>query len=67
MEDHNADPLQEGNGKYIKLHTLGKGSFGFVLQARNTETQEVVAIKLLPRAEVNVVMPTQLEQFHLLV
>eukprot|EP00775_Hariotina_reticulata_P011453 gene11453-11599_t len=53
MEDLNADPLQEGNGKYVKLHTLGKGSFGFVLQARNTETQEVVAIKLLPRAEVN--------------
>ena len=47
--DH--DPLAE-NGQYVQLKTLGRGSFGFVVQARNTGTQEVVAIKLLPRAGV---------------
>lgn len=46
------DPLLE-NGLYEKMQLLGKGSFGFVLLARNTETQEVVAIKLLPRTEVS--------------
>jgi len=32
-----------GMGKCVKLQTLGKGSFGFVLQARNAVTPEVVA------------------------
>lgn len=46
--------LAESN-KYEHLQTLGKGSFGYVLLARNTEshTGETVAIKLLPRAEVS--------------
>lgn len=47
--DH--DPLAE-NGQYVQLKTLGKGSFGFVVLAQNTGTQEVVAVKLLPRNEV---------------
>jgi hypothetical protein len=42
-----------GNPRYQKLHTLGKGSFGSVLLARDGKTSEVAAIKSIRRAEVN--------------
>eukprot|EP00878_Enallax_costatus_P002756 GHUV01002946.1.p1 GENE.GHUV01002946.1~~GHUV01002946.1.p1 ORF type:complete len:495 (+),score=188.21 GHUV01002946.1:1356-2840(+) len=61
--DH--DPLAE-NGQYVQLKTLGKGSFGFVVQARNTGTQEVVAIKLLPRAGVTKYVESELVNHSLL-
>lgn len=34
------------NGRYEVLRSLGRGAFGFVLQARDTSTEEIVAIKV---------------------
>lgn len=46
------NPILE-NPRYQKLHTLGKGSFGSVLLARDGHTQEVAAVKSIRRTEVN--------------
>jgi len=34
------------SGRYEVLRALGRGAFGFVLQARDNSTDEVVAIKV---------------------
>ena len=44
------DSLSE-NGCYERLRTLGRGSFGYVVLARDVSTEEVVAIKLMPREQ----------------
>lgn len=46
------NPLLE-NSRYKKVQTLGKGCFGFVELARDTHTDELVAIKMLKRSDVN--------------
>lgn len=46
----NPDPLQESR-RYTKVADLSHGSFGFVQLARNTETQELVAIKFIERGD----------------
>jgi serine/threonine-protein kinase SRK2 len=46
------NPILE-NPRYQKLHTLGKGSFGSVLLARDGKTSEVAAVKSIRRTEVN--------------
>lgn len=40
------------DGRFECVKMLGKGSFGCVVQARNLENDEIVAVKLLPRSEV---------------
>jgi serine/threonine protein kinase len=46
------DAALREDGRFELLKLLGKGSFGCVCQARCLESQEIVAIKLLPRSEV---------------
>ena len=46
------NPLQE-TGRYEKVQTLGKGSFGFVQLAKNLATSELVAAKFLKRGSVD--------------
>lgn len=46
----NPDPLRETK-RYTKVADLSHGSFGFVQLARNTETQELVAIKFIERGD----------------
>lgn len=46
----NPDPLRETT-RYTKVADLSHGSFGFVQLARNTETQELVAIKFIERGD----------------
>jgi hypothetical protein len=46
----NPDPLRE-TSRYTKVADLSHGSFGFVQLARNTETQELVAIKFIERGD----------------
>lgn len=46
----NPDPLRETT-RYVKVADLSHGSFGFVQLARNTETQELVAIKFIERGD----------------
>jgi serine/threonine protein kinase len=43
---------QHASPKYQLIKALGRGSFGFVCLCHNTQTQELSAIKFLPRAEV---------------
>ncbi|KAK9840946.1 hypothetical protein WJX81_001908 [Elliptochloris bilobata] len=47
-----SDPLA-GNNKYVRLNDLNAGAFGFVVLARDTETDEAVAIKFMKRNAVN--------------
>ncbi|KIZ04694.1 Serine/threonine-protein kinase SAPK10, putative [Monoraphidium neglectum] len=44
------DPLRESS-RYDKIADLSSGSFGFVQLARNTETNELVAIKFIERGD----------------
>jgi len=44
------DPLRECT-RYVKIADLSSGSFGFVQLARNTETNELVAIKFIERGD----------------
>lgn len=44
------DPLKE-TPRYVKIADLSSGSFGFVQLARNTETNELVAIKFIERGD----------------
>lgn len=44
------DPLKE-TPRYIKIADLSSGAFGFVQLARNTETNELVAIKFIERGD----------------
>ena len=44
------DPLRE-TARYDKIADLSSGSFGFVQLARNTETNELVAIKFIERGD----------------
>ena len=44
------DPLQE-TPRYVKIADLSSGSFGFVQLARNTETNELVAVKFIERGD----------------
>lgn len=46
------DAALRENGRFELLKLLGKGSFGCVCQARDLESEEIVAIKMLPRLEV---------------
>lgn len=39
-------------GHYILLSTIGKGAFGKVQLARNQQTDEAVAIKILDKAKI---------------
>jgi len=59
------DPLQEVAGRYTKIQTLGKGSFGFVQLARNFN-QEMVAIKFLKRGDVNKYVEAEIVNHSLL-
>lgn len=52
--------------KYETIQALGRGTFGCVYLARNVETQELVAIKLLPRAEVNKYVEAEIVNHSLL-
>ncbi len=52
MADDAPSPLAD-NPKYEKIQTLGRGAFGFVMLAKNTTTNEQVAVKCLKRSEVN--------------
>lgn len=40
-------------GPYAFVKTIGKGHYAYVYQARNTETNELVAIKCLKREGVS--------------
>ena len=46
-------PVTQGNTKYVRLQDLNAGAFGFVVLARDTETDEAVAIKFMKRNAVN--------------
>lgn len=59
------DPLQETGGRYCKIQTLGKGSFGFVQLARNAN-QEMVAVKMLKRGDVNKYVEAEIVNHSLL-
>jgi serine/threonine-protein kinase SRK2 len=50
VQPTNPDPLRETT-RYTKVADLSHGSFGFVQLARNTETQELVAIKFIERGD----------------
>lgn len=50
VQPSNPDPLRETT-RYVKVADLSHGSFGFVQLARNTETQELVAIKFIERGD----------------
>lgn len=50
VQASNPDPLRETT-RYVKVADLSHGSFGFVQLARNTETQELVAIKFIERGD----------------
>jgi hypothetical protein len=50
VQPTNPDPLRETT-RYVKVADLSHGSFGFVQLARNTETQELVAIKFIERGD----------------
>jgi len=50
------DAALREDGRFEQLKMLGKGSFGCVCQARDVQKDEIVAIKLLPRAEVRLVL-----------
>lgn len=50
VQPSNPDPLRETT-RYTKVADLSHGSFGFVQLARNTETQELVAIKFIERGD----------------
>jgi len=43
----------QGNTKYTRLKDLNAGAFGFVVLAKDTETDEAVAIKFMKRSAVN--------------
>ena len=45
--------LTQGNTKYLRIKDLNAGAFGFVVLARDTETDEAVAIKFMKRNAVN--------------
>lgn len=59
------NPLMETQGRYTKIQTLGKGSFGFVQLARNWN-QEMVAIKFLKRGDVNKYVEAEIVNHSLL-
>ncbi len=46
-------PHTQGNTKYVRIKDLNAGAFGFVVLARDTETDEAVAIKFMKRNAVN--------------
>lgn len=50
---HQRSPLTQGNAKYVRIKDLNAGAFGFVVLARDTETDEAVAIKFMKRNAVN--------------
>ena len=57
----------QGNTKYTRLKDLNAGAFGFVVLAKDTETDEAVAIKFMKRSAVNKVTaaaPLQLAASH---
>eukprot|EP00798_Chlamydomonas_sp_ICE-L_P024140 gene24140-9725_t len=62
--DLEVNPLGE-DGRYEKVQTLGKGSFGFVLLARNQQG-ELAAIKFLKRGEVNKYVEAEIVNHSLL-
>jgi serine/threonine-protein kinase SRK2 len=54
------------NPRYQKLHTLGKGSFGSVLLARDDATAEMAAVKSIRRSEVNKYVESEIMNHSLL-
>ncbi|KAL6778756.1 hypothetical protein ACKKBG_A04765 [Auxenochlorella protothecoides x Auxenochlorella symbiontica] len=48
------DSLLEGHPRYSKIRDLGKGAYGAVVHARDTETMEDVALKFIERGPQNV-------------
>lgn len=54
------DAALREDGRFEQLKMLGKGSFGCVCQARDVQKDEIVAIKLLPRAEVTKYVETEI-------
>lgn len=57
------DPLRE-TGRYEKIQTLGKGAFGFVQLARNLQTGELAAVKLLKRSDVTKYVEAEIINHH---
>ena len=45
--------LSQGNTKYMRLKDLNAGAFGFVVLAKDIETDEAVAVKFMKRSAVN--------------
>jgi serine/threonine protein kinase len=49
-----AETPMDSAGKYVFIKELGRGAFGAVVLARNTKTNEQVAIKKMERAHLQV-------------
>ena len=64
--DAGGDDMLGESRKYEKIQVLGRGTFGCVYLARNVETQELVAIKMLPRGEVNKYVEAEIVNHSLL-
>ncbi|CAK0733351.1 hypothetical protein CVIRNUC_000261 [Coccomyxa viridis] len=59
-----SDNLLAGDKRYIKIRTLGKGTYGIVLLAVDNKTRQKVAIKFWPRGSEAINVDVQRELHH---